>query len=1009
LIIEFGQEVFQSSERCEFSYILIQSCYIKRKIMKKIIFPIISIFILIIISFCGSPDRTNPKDPKSNLFEEPPRPNFVLTIQTSKASVVLGNSELIFIFFTLKQDEMDISENIDASNFEYEITRSDDSGNANVVLSINNSGEITPLSPGQADIKTFLYYKNQKIISNTVTFEVLENNAGIIVEPSGVSITEGQGAASVELSLNAAPLADVTFDLSQTKITLLGSPPSAPCFNTSLEELVINPVEIVFTDENYSEPQSINISYPDNDCIHYTMFFRIELPKAISSDTFYDDMSAIAVTASVIEDYTNDSIPIAIPIRPYEDQQDYEPNSSYIKIHFTKPMESSTINDSTIIVENNLGLPISGYVSYQNSTQNAFFYFTNYLVPKSEYTVRLLNDIRDIYSNYFNEDIEYSYTFQNKYWTYPFIGTYNTGGAARGIFKSGNYVYVADYDSGFDIVDVTDPASPFLEIGLGMPDLTWGVVVDGNYAYVATGTDGGLQIFDVTDPTDPIFEGEYDTPSSARGVDVSGGFAYIADYASGLQIIDLTDTANPSFEGSYDTPNFAFGVRVYGNYAYVADTLSGLQIIDVTDPANPSFVGNYDTPGSAYDVVVSGNYAYVADYEEGLQIIDITDPGNPSFAGEFNTADEAQGIAFSNNNIYLADKNSGLEIIDVTDPVNPYPEGHYDVPGKAYAVLISDNYAYIASWTSGFQIIDITDKSNFPVLAGYYDTPDEANDVAISGQYAYVADGDTGLQIIDITDPSNPLFVGNYTMLSAYRVTISGNYAYMGTGDSGLQIIDITNPVNPSFVGSYEALTSVGRVILSGNYAYLAAGNSGIHIIDITDPSDPSYVGNYDTPGYAKGIAVNGNYAYIADGSVTGLQILDVTDPADSSYVNDYDTPGSCLDVVLRDNYIYIADGSIGGMQILDITDPANPFYVGDYDTPGSAGDIVLRGNYAYIADTLSGLQIIDITDPVNPAFVGEHITQDGTNNVAISSSYAYTAEGTSGLQIIFLGPWQTQ
>ncbi|MDD1458344.1 cadherin domain-containing protein, partial [Dolichospermum sp. ST_sed7] len=112
-----------------------------------------------------------------------------------------------------------------------------------------------------------------------------------------------------------------------------------------------------------------------------------------------------------------------------------------------------------------------------------------------------------------------------------------------------------------------------------------GVQVVGNYAYVADG-DSGLQIIDISNPTTPTLKGNYDTSGLAYGVQVVGNYAYVADYTSGLQIIDISNPTTPTLKGNYDTSGYALGVQVVGNYAYVADSDGGLKIINVSEFAN---------------------------------------------------------------------------------------------------------------------------------------------------------------------------------------------------------------------------------------------------------------------------------------------------------------------------------------------------------------------------------------------------------------------------------------
>nr|NCS59516.1 calx-beta domain protein [Microcystis aeruginosa G11-04] len=155
------------------------------------------------------------------------------------------------------------------------------------------------------------------------------------------------------------------------------------------------------------------------------------------------------------------------------------------------------------------------------------------------------------------------------------------------------------------------------------------VQIVGNYAYVAD-WDSGLQIIDISNPAAPTFKGNYNTSGFARDVQIVGNYAYVADAWSGLQIIDISNPAAPTLKGNYDTSGRAWDVQIVGNYAYVADRDWGLQIIDISNPAAPTFKGNYQTSGSAWDVQIVGNYAYVADYDGGLKIIDVSDFTNPS-------------------------------------------------------------------------------------------------------------------------------------------------------------------------------------------------------------------------------------------------------------------------------------------------------------------------------------------------------------------------------------------
>jgi hypothetical protein len=252
------------------------------------------------------------------------------------------------------------------------------------------------------------------------------------------------------------------------------------------------------------------------------------------------------------------------------------------------------------------------------------------------------------------------------------VGNYDTSGYAISVQVVGNYAYVADRDSGLQIIDISNPTTPTLKGNYDTSGYAYGVQVVGNYAYVADDY-SGLQIIDISNPTTPTLKGNYDTSSFALGVQVVGNYAYVADYYSGLQIIDISNPTTPTLKGNYDTSSYAIGVQVVGNYAYVADAYSGLQIIDISNPTTPTLKGNYDTSGIAYGVQVVGNYAYVADYYSGLQIIDISNPTTPTLKGNYDTSGYAYGVQVVGNYAYVADYYSGLQIIDVSEFTNKTP------------------------------------------------------------------------------------------------------------------------------------------------------------------------------------------------------------------------------------------------------------------------------------------------------------------------------------------------
>jgi hypothetical protein len=301
------------------------------------------------------------------------------------------------------------------------------------------------------------------------------------------------------------------------------------------------------------------------------------------------------------------------------------------------------------------------------------------------------------------------------------------------------------------------------------PNIPFEIVIssDENTAYIAD-YDSGLQIIDISSPNFPTLIGSFDTPANARGITLSQdeNTVYIADESGGLQILDISTPSTPVIIGNYNTPAFARTVKISqdGNTAYVADGGSGLQIIDIATPSAPTLIGNYNTSGSASDVHISadGDTAFIADLGDGLKIIDISTPSTPILIGSYDTPGSALKLFLSSDETttYLADDSAGLQIIDITTPTLPTLIATYDTSGfvKDVYTSIDGKTAFVADGNAGLKIIDISSPSS-PILIGTYDSVTVLLGVVASSDpdIVYVIDvGVNNLHILDISTFAYP-------------------------------------------------------------------------------------------------------------------------------------------------------------------------------------------------------------------------------------------------------------
>lgn len=268
------------------------------------------------------------------------------------------------------------------------------------------------------------------------------------------------------------------------------------------------------------------------------------------------------------------------------------------------------------------------------------------------------------------------------------------------------HAYVARYQGGLAVVDVTVPEAP--EVVAEAPVVSSGIyndvklldVAGSRYALMASSQDG-LVVYDVTDPRAPVLESvwpgdeavtEYDVHTLV--VDDDRDVVYLARIESedadgrgpgGLDIVDLSDPSAPVWLGGIDAGawdgRFVHDLFVRDELAYLCAWESGLVIADVDDPENVTVVGRYDDyeRRTSHSVWVEpiGDRLVAAhgdeDWDAHLRLLDVTDPASPTLLGEWRTRPEVSlhNVMLLDGRVYAAHYQDGVRIVDATDPTRP--------------------------------------------------------------------------------------------------------------------------------------------------------------------------------------------------------------------------------------------------------------------------------------------------------------------------------------------------
>jgi hypothetical protein len=121
----------------------------------------------------------------------------------------------------------------------------------------------------------------------------------------------------------------------------------------------------------------------------------------------------------------------------------------------------------------------------------------------------------------------------------PFSGTF--------LAVARPYAYLANFDSGLRIIDVSDPTAPFEVGSLPFSVAAEVVAVAGRYAYVGTDNDQVWAI-DVSNPVDPVAVGSVPIQGSVVDIAVIGPYVYVS-HGDGMVLLNRCEPASfPGFD-----------------------------------------------------------------------------------------------------------------------------------------------------------------------------------------------------------------------------------------------------------------------------------------------------------------------------------------------------------------------------------------------------------------------------------------------------------------------------
>jgi hypothetical protein len=337
-------------------------------------------------------------------------------------------------------------------------------------------------------------------------------------------------------------------------------------------------------------------------------------------------------------------------------------------------------------------------------------------------------------------------------------------------------------------VDLVSQLDPFA--GNNRYGDVWG---EGAYAYLGSFRGSGVAIIDVSDPAAPFVATVYGAGAGGqfKDVKVRAGVGYFAsDDGGGLHIVDLAVPTAPlllaqvtSAQGGYDSIHNVF---VAGSHLYEADSRTPVvKVIDVSDPTQPFFVRDIVTPDSRFihDISLVCERLYASGFGGFTWIYDVSGiaSGPAGLLGQAATGANSHSNAVTSDGSLLISateiSNGVVTLSDVSDPANPIllstldrASLGIDAVSPHNPVLHDDSLLFVSWYQAGVVAIDIRDPS-VPQLVGQYDTfPGLVS--GFDGNWGVYSQ--LGLDRVLLSDMDGGLFIVDASSVSPVPVPTSG-------------------------------------------------------------------------------------------------------------------------------------------------------------------------------------------------------------------------------------------
>jgi len=385
----------------------------------------------------------------------------------------------------------------------------------------------------------------------------------------------------------------------------------------------------------------------------------------------------------------------------------------------------------------------------------------------------------------------------------------DSGFSAYDVVQGGNYAYTSSPYSGITVVDVSAPFSPEEKGrfrlaraigGYGAPGLSGDILV------VPAGR-AGVQIVNVSDPGSPWLTGELAFPGTEiRDISLFGGHYCAAVSSDGIfYVINLSDPSGPVIEGELRLDAVlehvdAVWEKDSGGPVACAAGAGVVYFINTSDPGDPGLVSNLTldrTNLSKHNltrqdnvtggVIVHDDFVF-ASFGSQLFTINISNLSGPAVQWTTGVPAEILGIHLAGERVTAACGPLGIIVYEIRQHGELAGYTRYDTPGRsAFAFYnYSLSIAYVADSEGGLRLVHIREPgllTNFTYEIGALERKGTGLTI-VHGAFMNIRDSFLSDHLLFSSR-------GNNTGMSAYSTTLeghtaaeleSGNHLFSGCG-----------------------------------------------------------------------------------------------------------------------------------------------------------------------------------------------------------------------------------